>query len=90
MIKFTCQPPHIRSNKISAGITILQNRDNDYLKEFNVKIGHEMTIVDARVLPAPSISYHPASKEPVITPREGYILYFVLSLLMTFILGHGI
>ncbi|KAJ3191601.1 hypothetical protein HDU67_005786, partial [Dinochytrium kinnereticum] len=71
MIKFTCQPPHIRSNKISAGITILQQRDNEYLKEFQVQIGHEMSIVNARVLPAPAISYHPASKEPVITPREG-------------------
>ncbi|KAI9203830.1 Piwi domain-containing protein [Polychytrium aggregatum] len=71
MIKFTCQPPHVRSNKISAGITILQQRDNDYLKDFGVQIGHEMAIVNARVLPAPSISYHPASKEPVITPREG-------------------
>ncbi|KAJ3190960.1 hypothetical protein HK101_008206 [Irineochytrium annulatum] len=71
MIKFTCQPPHIRSNKISAGITILQQRDNEYLKEFSVQIGHEMAIVNARVLPAPAISYHPASKEPVITPREG-------------------
>ncbi|KAJ3129151.1 hypothetical protein HK098_002392 [Nowakowskiella sp. JEL0407] len=71
MIKFTCQPPHVRSNKISAGITILQQRDNEYLREFNVQIGHEMAIVNARVLPAPAISYHPASKEPVITPREG-------------------
>ncbi|KAJ3089874.1 hypothetical protein HK102_005260 [Quaeritorhiza haematococci] len=71
MIKFTCQPPHVRSNKISAGITILQQRDNEYLREFNVSIGHEMAIVNARVLPAPAISYHPASKEPVITPREG-------------------
>ncbi|KAJ3223159.1 argonaute 1 [Chytriomyces hyalinus] len=71
MIKFTCQPPHVRSNKISAGITILQQRDNEYLNEFDVSIGHEMAIVNSRILPAPAISYHPASKEPVITPREG-------------------
>ncbi|TPX59346.1 hypothetical protein PhCBS80983_g02488 [Powellomyces hirtus] len=71
MIKFTCQPPHVRSNKISAGITLLQQRDNEYLREFGVQIGHEMAIVNARVLPAPAISYHPASKEPLITPREG-------------------
>ncbi|KAI8619684.1 Piwi domain-containing protein [Chytriomyces sp. MP71] len=71
MIKFTCQPPHVRSNKISAGITILQQRENEYLNEFGVSIGHEMAIVNSRILPAPAISYHPASKEPVITPREG-------------------
>ncbi|KAL2915988.1 hypothetical protein HK105_204412 [Polyrhizophydium stewartii] len=71
MIKFTCQPPHIRSNKISAGITLLQQHDNDYLRDFGVQIDHEMATISARILPAPAISYHPASKEPVITPREG-------------------
>lgn len=35
------------------------------------QIGQEMAIINARVLPAPTISYHPASKEPLITPREG-------------------
>ncbi|KAH6567126.1 hypothetical protein BASA60_009173 [Batrachochytrium salamandrivorans] len=71
MIKFTCQPPHVRSNKISAGVTLLQQHDNDYLRDFGVEINHEMATVTARVLEAPTVSYHPASKEPLITPREG-------------------
>ncbi|EGF81781.1 hypothetical protein BATDEDRAFT_16026 [Batrachochytrium dendrobatidis JAM81] len=71
MIKFTCQAPHVRSNKISAGFTLLQQRDNDYLADFGVQINHEMVTVSARVLPAPEVSYHPGSKEPLITPQDG-------------------
>eukprot|EP00842_Homolaphlyctis_polyrhiza_P005960 jgi/Hompol1/6365/HPOL_004951-RA len=71
MIKFTCQPPHIRSNKISSGIVLLQQNDNEFLRDFGVEVDHEMATVSARVLAAPAVSYHPASKEPVITPREG-------------------
>ncbi|KAI8899446.1 Piwi domain-containing protein [Globomyces pollinis-pini] len=71
MIKFTCQPPHIRSNKIAAGITLLQDRDDEYLKDFGVSIGKEMLTIPARILAPPTISYHPASKEPFITPAEG-------------------
>ncbi|TPX39954.1 hypothetical protein SeMB42_g06174 [Synchytrium endobioticum] len=71
MIKFTCQPPQTRSAKIGTGIQILQQRDIEYLREFQVDISHEMVTIPARILGPPSISYHPASREPVITPREG-------------------
>ena len=71
MIKFTCQPPHVRSNKISAGVTILQQRDNDYLKDFGVSFAQEMVTIDARILPPPLVSYHPASKEPQFAPKDG-------------------
>ncbi|KAI8923006.1 Piwi domain-containing protein [Entophlyctis helioformis] len=66
MIKFTCQPPHIRSNKISAGITLLQQQEVDGLADFGVSIDREMATVNARILPAPAISYHPSSKEPMV------------------------
>ena len=71
MIKFTCQPPQTRSAKIGAGIQILQQRDIEYLREFQVDVSPEMVTLPARILAPPSISYHPASREPVITPREG-------------------
>ncbi|TPX31606.1 hypothetical protein SmJEL517_g05103 [Synchytrium microbalum] len=71
MIKFTCQPPQTRSTKIGAGIQILQQRDIEYLREFHVDVSQEMVTIPARILSPPSISYHPASREPVITPREG-------------------
>lgn len=71
MIKFTCQPPHVRSNKIAAGATILQQKDNEYLKDFGVSFSQEMLALEARILPPPAISYHPASREATFTPKEG-------------------
>jgi hypothetical protein len=71
MIRHTCQPPHVRCSKISAGVSMLQNRDGQYLKDFGMDIGSEMITVEARVLPSPVISYHPTSKEPLTQPREG-------------------
>ncbi|KAJ3183568.1 hypothetical protein HDU85_001997 [Gaertneriomyces sp. JEL0708] len=71
MIRFTCQPPHIRSNKVSSGFNLLLTQDNEYLEDFNVKIGREMATVNARVLPTPVLSYHPSSREANIAPREG-------------------
>ncbi|RKP00133.1 hypothetical protein CXG81DRAFT_5897, partial [Caulochytrium protostelioides] len=70
MIKFTCQPPHIRSNKISAG-DAARSADQDVLTAFNLSIGCEMTTVPGRVLRPPTVQYHPASREPQITPVGG-------------------
>ncbi|KAG0216514.1 hypothetical protein BGX28_000028 [Mortierella sp. GBA30] len=71
MIKFTCQPPHVRANNIRDGLRILEYDNNEHLKDFGLKISKEMVSVNARVLPVPSISYHPSSKEANITPRDG-------------------
>ncbi|KAJ3042709.1 hypothetical protein HDV00_006766 [Rhizophlyctis rosea] len=71
MIRFTCQPPHVRSNKISNGFNLMLTEDNEYLQDFNVRLGREMATVNARVLTTPMLSYHPSSREPVIAPREG-------------------
>jgi hypothetical protein len=71
MIKFTCQQPHIRSNKIATGMTMMQQKDDEYLHDFGLEVGEEMLTIPARILPPPVISYHPASKEPLITPKDG-------------------
>ncbi|KAJ3011116.1 hypothetical protein HKX48_007014 [Thoreauomyces humboldtii] len=71
MIRFTCQPPHVRSNKVSNGFNLLLTQDNEYLQDFNVSIGREMATVNARILPTPTLSYHPLSREVTIAPREG-------------------
>ncbi|CAG8587596.1 7850_t:CDS:10 [Ambispora gerdemannii] len=71
MIKSTCQPPHIRANKINAGLKILNYRENEYLKEFGIKIGHEMVQPPARILPVPTINYHPSSRNHSFQPRDG-------------------
>ncbi|RKO87447.1 hypothetical protein BDK51DRAFT_17710, partial [Blyttiomyces helicus] len=71
MIRFTCQPPSVRSQKISSGFNLLLTSDNAYLSDFNVSISREMATVNARVLPVPTLSYHPSSRESTIVPREG-------------------
>ncbi|KAI8354349.1 Piwi domain-containing protein [Mortierella sp. GBAus27b] len=71
MIKFTCQPPHIRANTIKDGLKILSYDKNEFLNDFGMKISSEMTTVNARVLPPPTISYHPSSQGPNIVPRDG-------------------
>ncbi|KAF9091483.1 argonaute 1 [Mortierella sp. AM989] len=71
MIKFTCQPPHIRANTIKDGLRILNYDNNEYIKDFGLKISTEMATIKARTLPAPVISYHPSSKDANFTPNDG-------------------
>ncbi len=45
MIKFTCQSPHLRANKIKQGVDILSYRQNEYLKQFGLEVANEMMVV---------------------------------------------
>ncbi|KAF9957777.1 hypothetical protein BGZ65_001879 [Modicella reniformis] len=71
MIKFTCQPPNVRANTIKHGLQILSYDDNEYLKDFGVKVSPEMVTIKGRILPAPTIQYHPTSRDPSFIPRDG-------------------
>ncbi|KAI1319425.1 argonaute 1 [Mortierella claussenii] len=71
MIKFTCQPPHVRANIIKDGLKILNYDNNEFLKDFGMKISTEMATVQGRTLPAPVISYHPTSQGANFTPMDG-------------------
>lgn len=71
MIKFTCQKPSVRANKINDGFQLLKYKDNEYMQQFGMTVKPEMTIVDARVLPTPQISYNPSSADGVFQPQNG-------------------
>ncbi|KAF9362098.1 hypothetical protein BGX34_006708 [Mortierella sp. NVP85] len=71
MIKHTCQPPNVRANKIKDGLAILKYRENEYLRSFGVEVSSEMARIRARVLPPPSLSYSPTSRQANIIPRDG-------------------
>jgi Argonaute linker 2 domain len=45
MIKFTCQNPSIRENKIQRSLEILNYRRNEYLQQFGMQISNEMAVV---------------------------------------------
>ncbi|CAG8434696.1 7785_t:CDS:10 [Diversispora eburnea] len=71
MIRFTCQAPHLRANKIKQGVDILNYRGNEYLQQFGLVVSNDMAVVPARVLPTPTLQYHPSSREASFIPREG-------------------
>ncbi|RIA82435.1 Piwi domain-containing protein [Glomus cerebriforme] len=71
MIKFTCQPPNIRANKIKMGLDTLNYRDNEQMTQFKMKVSNDMAIVQARVLPIPTINYNASSKDATFAPKDG-------------------
>ncbi|KAF8918027.1 eukaryotic translation initiation factor 2C, 3, partial [Dissophora ornata] len=71
MIKFTTQSPHVRANRIRDGLKLLKYDDNEFLKDFGVKVATEMAEVQARVIPPPSISYHRSSRMANFVPKDG-------------------
>ncbi|RCI01857.1 eukaryotic translation initiation factor 2C, 3 [Rhizopus stolonifer] len=71
MIKFTCQKPNVRANKINQGMNLLQYRENPYLKQFQMQVKPEMAVIKARVLPTPKVSYHATSQDAIFAPQGG-------------------
>ncbi|RIA87407.1 Piwi domain-containing protein [Glomus cerebriforme] len=71
MIKFTCQQPQQRANRIRQGLDILNYQNNEYLRQFGMRISPEMAVVNARVLPTPSLQYHPSSRDSSFQPSFG-------------------
>jgi hypothetical protein len=71
MIKFTCQKPSFRANKINQGLELLHYNENPYLQQFGMSVKPEMSVINARVLPTPKISYHPTSQETEFAPQGG-------------------
>ncbi|CAB4410376.1 unnamed protein product [Rhizophagus irregularis] len=58
LIKFARQNPTIWENRIQTGLNILNYRNNEYLKQFGMEVSNNMAVVNARILPTPTIQYH--------------------------------
>lgn len=71
MIRFAALKPTDRENSIKNGLRVLDYGHNEFHKSFGLKVSNEMSVVNARVLPAPTITYHPTSREANIVPRDG-------------------
>ncbi|KAG0020067.1 Eukaryotic translation initiation factor 2C [Podila clonocystis] len=71
MINFTSKNPAARANTIKSGLQILNFDNNEYLKEAGMKVSNEMAVVPARVLPTPTVCYHPSSRESSFVPNDG-------------------
>ncbi|KAK3807380.1 MAG: Piwi domain-containing protein [Benniella sp.] len=57
MIKSTTTRPHERSQRINGLCSMLDFRNNEYMKAFGMEVAREMTPVPARVLQAPQVQY---------------------------------
>ncbi|PKY56806.1 Piwi-domain-containing protein [Rhizophagus irregularis] len=71
MTNFVRQNPNIHADKIKAGLNILNYKENEYLKQFGMEISNDMAVVNARILPTPTIQYHQSSRENRIQPNGG-------------------
>ncbi|CAB4400131.1 unnamed protein product [Rhizophagus irregularis] len=71
MMKFTRQNPNVRANKIHDGLNILNYKGNEYLKQFGMEVSKDMAVVNARILPTPTIQYHQSSREHRVQPNGG-------------------
>ncbi|KAG9307330.1 hypothetical protein G9A89_017158 [Geosiphon pyriformis] len=71
MIKFTCQAPPTRADKIQKGMELLKYDENEYCKQWGLKISPRMVHLDARILPPPRLAYHPSCNESNFAPHAG-------------------
>ncbi|KAI8092854.1 Piwi domain-containing protein [Halteromyces radiatus] len=71
MTNITSQNPAVRANKINQGVNLLKYKDNPYIQQFGVNVKNDMVMINARVLPAPEISFHPSSQNATFAPSGG-------------------
>ncbi|KAF9285652.1 hypothetical protein BGZ68_003657, partial [Mortierella alpina] len=71
MIKFTTQTPAVRLNTIKNGLQILNYDNNEFMRDFGMKVSGQMATIRARTLPVPKIMFSPLARENAIIPVEG-------------------
>ncbi|KAG0548151.1 hypothetical protein BDA96_01G142000 [Sorghum bicolor] len=71
ILKMACERPTQREGSILEVVN-RNNYGNDHCaKEFGIKVTNELALVDARVLPAPTLKYHDSGREKVCSPSIG-------------------
>jgi eukaryotic translation initiation factor 2C len=69
MIKFAVEPPPQRWRAIEHGLKMLNWQSDPFLKQHGLQIDARKTIVDARLLPAPSVKYGQGEAKPGTSGR---------------------
>ncbi|KAK9279006.1 hypothetical protein L1049_012681 [Liquidambar formosana] len=72
LLRATCQRPTDRERTIKQMVR-QNNYSGDELvgREFGIQVRDELTLVDARVLPAPRLKYHDTGRVANVDPRVG-------------------
>ena len=71
MVKATAIRPGDRFNTIQNGRKLLNYEKDEFANSFGLRIDGSMMQVNGRVLPAPTLLYHPSSREKTLQPRGG-------------------
>lgn len=71
MIKFTCQQPARRAQKILDNLLSLNVKENEDLRNFGLEINERMMELPARVLPTPVVCYNNSARDSTCQPRDG-------------------
>ncbi|KAE8779912.1 Protein argonaute 12 [Hordeum vulgare] len=67
ILKMACERPAQRESSVLEEYY----GNDDYSKEFGMKVMNLLALVDARVLPAPRLKYHDSGREKVCNPSVG-------------------
>ncbi|GAV78026.1 PAZ domain-containing protein/Piwi domain-containing protein/DUF1785 domain-containing protein [Cephalotus follicularis] len=72
LLKATCERPHKRESNIKQMVNLIDFNGDTFVKdEFGIQVNEELTLVDARVLPSPTLNYHESGQESRVDPRFG-------------------
>ncbi|XP_072988891.1 protein argonaute MEL1-like [Typha latifolia] len=71
ILRATCQRPSDREKNILEMVHGNNYNNDNYAKEFGIKVMNQLVSVDARVLPPPKLKYHDAGREKVCNPAVG-------------------
>ncbi|KAA8550272.1 hypothetical protein F0562_001956 [Nyssa sinensis] len=71
LLRATCQRPAERENSIKKMVANNNYNRDKFVKEFGLQVGAELTSIDARVLPPPTLKYHDTGREKRVDPSVG-------------------
>ncbi|KAJ2798405.1 hypothetical protein H4R20_004833 [Coemansia guatemalensis] len=71
MVKFACRSPRDNMKRITDALQQLDFGASPVLRSFGVSLQNNLSEVESRVLPAPTITYGKKSREPSLTPVGG-------------------
>ncbi|KAE8791379.1 hypothetical protein D1007_34207 [Hordeum vulgare] len=71
ILKMACERPAQRESSVLEIVNRNNYGNDDFSKEFGMKVINQLALVDARVLPAPRLKYHDSGREKVCNPSVG-------------------
>ncbi|XWS28646.1 hypothetical protein CRYUN_Cryun25bG0088800 [Craigia yunnanensis] len=71
LLKATCQRPRYREENVHKMVEVNNFEGDERVKEFGIQVKKELALVEARVLPPPTLKYHASGQERSVIPRFG-------------------